>query len=760
MLEDFADEKDGKLSQLADEVRASGADVAFATFAALLFRHADAEDLAHYTVADLERLAQSGWESLQKREPGQPRVEVMAPEQVAVTEEDNGRAISVIEALNDDKPFLFGSVKNELHAQNIDIHLVVHPIFAVERDPYGNLIAFHGEARHGDGHAHESFVHIHVGAMDDEYHREALTRSILDVHRDVDAAVADWPKMRRVLQDAIESFKTNPPPVPREDLAESIAFLEMIERQTFILTGMREYRLEGSGDDGELVAEQGEGLGILRDPQIKVLRRGRDLVTLNPEIRAFLRRSEAVYISKANVRSRVHRNVHLDYIGVKRYESGALVGELRIVGLFTSEAYTESVEDIPILRRKIETVVDALGFDPNSHSGNAVVNILETYPRDEIFQIEAPLLARFALAILHLSERPRVRVLPRIDPFDRFVSLLIYIPRDRYTTQVSEAIERMMAEVYRGHISAVSVFMPEGVLNRIHLIVGRREGETPSPDPRELEDRIAALIQTWQDELQRAAANAPKLGLDRHKVTVWADAFPESYRATYSAERAVRDITILERITEDTPTAILFFRRESDGESRCSLKIYHRAEPILLSARVPILENMGFLVVTERTFCVNAPDDAVYLHDITLERRARCARLCREASVAVYRGVGRSGGERRVQRAAARLGARLARDRDPAGSVALPAADRRGVRPGPDGPDADPLPRYRPRADRPLHRPFRSQPAPRRAPLAAVGHRLGHRGALPGRGDAGGRHHCPPLPKPHRFHPADQRVPA
>ncbi|GAB5374481.1 MAG: NAD-glutamate dehydrogenase [Acuticoccus sp.] len=622
MLDEERNDKDGKLSQLAEEVRASSTDVGFATFAALLFERADAEDLAHYHVEDLHRLAVVAWKSMQRRTPGEPRVIVMAPDQVAVTEEDSGRDICVIEALNDDKPFLFGSLSNELHAQNIEIHLVVHPIFSVERDPMGHLIGFHGAARPGDGFRHESFVHVHIAALDDPDMRRELQQSLLDVHHDVDAAVADWPKMRARLSEAIEDFQTNPPAVPRAELEEAVAFLKSIESSQFILTGMREYRLDGSVEDGELVPVSTEGLGILRDPQIKVLRRGYEMVALNSEIRAFLKRNAPVYISKANVRSRVHRNVHLDYVGVKRYADGVLVGELRIVGLFTSEAYTQSVEDIPILRRKVGAVIDELGYDPDSHSGNALVNILENYPRDEMFQIDEGLLARFAYAILQLSERPRVRVLPRIDPFGRFVSLLIYVPKDRFTDTVRESIEHMMAHEYEGHISASHIFLPEGVLARLHLIVGRRGGETPEPDTRQLEDRISTLIRTWSDDLLRASANAPKLGLDRLKINAWADAFSDSYRATYTAERAVRDITILERIGEETPTAILFFRREGEADNRCSLKIYHLGAPILLSARVPILENMGFVVVNERTFRIDTASetDNIYIHDMTLDR--------------------------------------------------------------------------------------------------------------------------------------------
>ncbi|MEM7696380.1 MAG: NAD-glutamate dehydrogenase [Pseudomonadota bacterium] len=618
MLEDFSDAKDGTLSALADKVRQTGGDVAFATFSEALFRHAAAEDLANYSVDDLHRLAKAGWRAMQLRTPGKARIEVMAPDDVNITEE-TGHAITVVEALNDDKPFLFGSLKNELHAQNLDLHLVVHPIFSIERDEEGRLARFHGEARHGDGLPHESFVHVHVEAIDDPGQRDALAASLRAVEADVDATVADWQPMLDRVRATIARFQETPPPIPAEELEEGLAFLQKLADGDFIMTGMRQYALDGSVETGELIADEDAGLGILRNPDIKVLRRGTDLVTLNSEIRAFLKRSAPVYISKANVRSKVHRAAHLDYIGVKRYEDGALKGELRIVGLFTSEAYTESVRDLPILRRKVDAVTAALGFDPRSHSGNAVTNILETYPRDELWQIDEALLAKFTLAILQLSERPRVRILPRVDPFDRFVSLLVYIPRDRFTTQVREGIEALLAQAYDGHISARTTFMPEGVLTRLHLIVGRRHGETPTPDVRELEDQIAAMTRTFLDDLLRAALESPKRKLDRKEVLRWADAFSDSYRASYAPVRALQDISILKQIGEDAPLAILFYRRDTDTAARCSLKIYNHVHPIPLSRRVPILEAMGFLVVNERTFRIDAPNgEGIYIHDMSL----------------------------------------------------------------------------------------------------------------------------------------------
>src|SRR6185369_10831900 len=193
-----------------------------------------------------------------------------------------------------------------------------------------------------------------------------------------------------------------------------------------------------------------------------------------PEIMAFLKEPRPLIVAKANIHSRVHRRAYLDYIGVKRFDSsGNLIGEHRIIGLFTSTAYTRSAHSIPYLRRKIAAVEARAGFDPGSHSGKALANVLEHYPRDELFQIDEDTLYSFATAILQLDERPRVRVLARHDRFDRFVSVLIYVPRERYNSQVRSGIGAYLAKAYRGEVAAFYPFFPEGPLTRVHFIIRR-----------------------------------------------------------------------------------------------------------------------------------------------------------------------------------------------------------------------------------------------------------------------------------------------
>ena len=228
------------------------------------------------------------------------------------------------------------------------------------------------------------------------------------------------------------------------------------------------------------------GLGIMRSRDVGVVQRWNQPLVITPEIRALLNEPTLLIVTKSAVRSRVHRHVYMDYVGVKRFDpDGKLIGEFRIVGLFTSTAYTRSTRTIPYLRRKVDAVLERAGFDPDGHSGKALVNVLESYPRDELFQLDEDTLYHFAMAVLQLDERPRVRVLPRRDRFDRFVSVLVYVPRERYDSDVRKAIGEYLAEVYKGRVSAFHPFFPEGPLVRVHFIIAVSPGHVPNSGSRQ-----------------------------------------------------------------------------------------------------------------------------------------------------------------------------------------------------------------------------------------------------------------------------------
>jgi len=583
----------------------------------LFFGRAAPEDLARLSLDTLRTLAADARSHLAERRPGAVSVRVF---------DVPGGDATAIEAINDNAPFLLDSTLAELADRGFELRLVAHPILLVERGPDGTLQRISREAT-GAGHAgenRESFIHIEIARLPTEAAREDLKAALERVYADVHNSVADWQPMRARLTQAIETFRKAPPPLPAEEISEAVALLEWLLADNFTFLGMRDYRFP----EGEVAADPmaGTGLGIMRDPAVRVLRRGQELVVMSPEVRRFLTEPVALIITKANVKSRVHRRVHLDYVGLKLFTpAGKLDGELRIVGLFTAGAYTSSPLAIPYIRHKIGRIVANAGLDPESHSGKALLNVLETYPRDELFQVDQETLQRLVLEVLSLGERPRIRVLPRVDRFDRFVSVLVYIPKDRYDTDVRRRVGAWLAQVYAGRISAAYPYYPDGPLVRTHFIIGRDEGATPQVSQQQLEEGVTAIVRTWADGLKDALAAEHDLGTVTRLHTRFADAFTAAYREAFTAPEAIGDIRLIERLSAQRPRAVDVYRKPGDPDERIALKVYSYADPMLLSDRVPLLEHAGFIVVSERTYRISPQSgegvETVWLHDMTLARR-------------------------------------------------------------------------------------------------------------------------------------------
>jgi glutamate dehydrogenase len=472
------DKHDVEKLKLIDAVQAtlSQEDPALAEFARAFYDRGASEDLVAYTADELIGFARHAWQDFQNHDLGTHRVSIEDPAFQAAGKKING--VTVVEIVNDNMPFLVDSVMDELQESKIEVHLVLHPIFIVEREENGVLasaIARKKPPKRTD--RQESLIHIHVTRIDSPEARAALKARLDKVLGDVRSVVDDFKPMQERLGEAIDTYKTTQIPGSSDELWEAIHFLEWMENDNFIFLGMREYMFEGGVEEGELSPHEGTGLGLLTDPDVRVLRRGSEFVQITPEIREFLKKPEPLIIAKANVKSTVHRRVHMDYVGAKLYDDeGNLIGELRIVGLFASTAYTEPTNTIPFLRRKVASVLARAGYGSESHSGRALRNVLEAFPRDELFQIDRDRLYDFSIAILQLDERPRIRVLSRPDKFDRYVSILVFVPRDRYSTEVRLNVGTYLASVYEGRVSAWYVTYPEGPLARVHYIIGRDKG--------------------------------------------------------------------------------------------------------------------------------------------------------------------------------------------------------------------------------------------------------------------------------------------
>ena len=514
------------------------------SFIELLFAGGTPEELDQYERRELAEVALSTLSFVNKRAVGTHKIRVSNPKITARSDFGLEAPITAIEILNDNMPFLVDSVMGELQERGLSVHLVQHPIITVPRTKTGRR---NGPISGADGDGvKESLIQIHVDRIDRGSERQDLVEALENVLQDVRLVVADWKKMMKRLDRLIAGFKSSPPPIPVEEIAEGIQFLLWLMDDNFTFLGMREYRFDQDNPESRFKQVARTGLGILKTPGLKVLRRGNELVSFTPELREFLNQPVPLIITKANVRSLVHRRTHMDYIGVKLYtKDGVLAGEMRIVGLFTSTAYTRSTKNIPYLRRKIVHVRRHAGFAPDSHSGKALQNVLEQYPRDELFQIDPNVLTSFALSILQLNEHPRIRVLPRVDRFDRFVSVLVYVPKDRYNTEVRLRIGHYLADIYDGRISAYYPSFPDGSLSRVHYIIGRYEGETPKPDRGKLEADITQLILTWDDRLHSALAANENLKKVRDRQRQFQGRFPPLIRKLSIAQTRYTTFTLL-----------------------------------------------------------------------------------------------------------------------------------------------------------------------------------------------------------------------
>ncbi|MFG1347229.1 NAD-glutamate dehydrogenase [Xanthobacter autotrophicus DSM 431] len=579
------------------------------------------EDLLPLTPSCVALLLNEAWTHLSGRPKGQTSVRIFNPEL-------HGGTVTVIEAVNDDMAFLYTSVAGEVIERGLELKLAAHPILHVERDAEGRVTGLEPPSPRGERSEEnrESLIHIHVAPIG-EAERAELKTVLEQVLADVRASNADFFAMRKQVKSLSKGYRREKRPYNAVAQEEAADVLEWLAEDNFVFLGLRHYELT---EDGGLRAEPNSGLGILRDPSMHELRLGDKPVVTTPEIRAFLEGPSPLLFTKASLRSRVHRRDVIDYVGVKAHdEMGQVTGEVRIIGLFTATAYTQPVREIPYLRLKAASVVREIGLEPDSHSAHALQTLLETYPRDDLFQIGTETLLVYAREILSLYDRPRLKVLARADRFDRFVSVLVFLPRERFDAELREKTGAILARVYGGTVSAVEQEFVTGLpLIRVHYDIGRSEGRIPEVDRAILEQEIAEAMLSWSDRLSAAIAAAP--GIDGETAARlkrrYAAAFGAGYEAAYDVATALTDIERLERLSPARPVALDFYRRPEDTDGRISLRLFSHGAPLPLSTRVPVLENMGLKAINERTYRISpdVPESGTearsWLHDMTLER--------------------------------------------------------------------------------------------------------------------------------------------
>ncbi|SDS26363.1 glutamate dehydrogenase [Nocardioides scoriae] len=582
------------------------------TLLQLFYRHVAPEDLLEREPQDLFGAVVAQLRLAQDRPQGTAAVKVFTPSASVNGWSAGGH--TVVEVVTDDMPFLVDSVSMVLTQEQHDLHLVVHPQLVVRRDLAGRLHGVLDEHSRTEEHdvARESWMHLEIDRVPDE-ELPAITERLQKVLLDVRDAVEDWTRMHAQVGAVVTELEEHPPPLPAEEIEQGASLLRWLAEDHFTFLGYREYALEEHAGGDTLVAVPGTGFGILRaDPGAPR--------PLPEQVAAHARDPQLLVLAKANSRATVHRPVFLDYVGVKKFDAdGQVCGERRFLGLFSSAAYTESVRRIPVLREKAAAVIEALALDPMSHAGKALMDVLETYPRDELFQTSVEELVPIASQVVHTRERRQLKLFVRRDRYGRFLSCLVYLPRDRYNTSVRERIAAILRRQLGGDSVEYTAHVGESFSARLHFVVRPAPGElVAEPDVPDLERRCAEAARSWRDDFTSAVVSAYGEEQGSRHVRTYASSFPEAYKEDYPPASGAVDLGRLEAITGEEGIALSLYEDVTAAPGEARLKVYRIGPPLSLSHVLPVLSTMGVEVVDERPYELVGLPRASHIYDFGL----------------------------------------------------------------------------------------------------------------------------------------------
>lgn len=574
------------------------------------FRRVGPDDLAVRGPEAWTALLLNLLEFLQVRQPGTPKVRVFNPNL-----EDSGWESNhtVVEVVTDDSAFLVDSVSMAIASQGALVHAVIHPVVHVERDVGGHLLAIPDGAGGGRGRA-ESVMHFEVDRRSEPAELVAMKQAVEATLRDVRACVADWHAMRDLALRVADELKDRPLPADASTRDEAQAFLRWLAADHFTFLGYREYVVETRGAEEVLAAVPGSGLGILRTDQAPP---PRPIASLPGRAAGRQGIGEVVIVTKTNARSTVHRPGHMDYISVLRFdEDGRAIGEQRFLGLFTSGAYARRPWDVPLVRHKYEAVMARSGFTRDSHNWKALRHVLETLPRDELFQGSAEELAEVALGILRLSQRQRVRVFVRHDRYGRFHSVMVFLPRDRFNEDVRQRVEAVLMRALGGERVDSTIHVSESPLARMHLVVRGRPGAASGLDLGRLEAEIAQIVRNWHDELRDLLVQRHGEDKGNRLANRYGRALPAGYIEAATPWVAATDVETAASLrgTDDLRLA-LYRSRKPGSEGRIGLKLFRFGSHLPLSDVLPMMENMGLRVLSEHPYELDLGGGNIYMQD-------------------------------------------------------------------------------------------------------------------------------------------------
>lgn len=584
-------------------------------FAQRYFSSSAAEDLRQRSIEDLYGILLSHWKFIYERAPGQAKIRIFNPEK---SRDGWCSSHTIIQISHDDIPFLVDSARMVLNRHGYQIHFIIHfGGFRVKRDKHHYITDVISNGTIEKDSTSEAPIYIEIDRLTNQKDMEELEADILRVFGDVRMAVVDWHKMLGQVEACLNELENNPPNLDLAELAESRDFLRWLMNNNFTFLGARDYKLIGNGTNRALQIIPGSGLGVLRDETMSAS--SKSYAELPPQARKMALSKDILIIAKTNTTSTVHRDAYTDYIGVKRFnDKGELIGERRFIGLYTSTAYHSSPRQIPFLRHKVDKILQDLGFPPDSHDGKEALHILETLPRDDLFQASHEELLEITLNILQLKERKRLRLIVRRDAFYRYFSCLVYVPRELFNTNLANAIQDILMQSFKGTECTFTTYFSDSVLARIHFLV-RVNPKTPVDyDVTEIEKKLIAVSRSWADDLKDQLISRYDEAEGLKYFSKYSKAFSTSYTEYYSPREAIEDIARMETLSA-TNLLAMRFEKSSVNNNMLSLKLFHAEQTMVLSDVLPILENMGLRIIGERPYELKFKDGRrVWINDFDM----------------------------------------------------------------------------------------------------------------------------------------------
>ncbi|MDF0605114.1 NAD-glutamate dehydrogenase [Neisseriaceae bacterium TC5R-5] len=585
------------------------------SFFPIYFEEAEHADLRQFSSLDLFGAMAAHYSFSAKRSIGQHKARIYNPD----FERDGWQSThTVIEIINDDMPFLIDSIAMLLSRYNLNLHLLIHPVLSVERDKSGLIQQV--KRTQDRSLPLESFIHVQIDRVSDLEILKNLEADLNRILTDIRLVVSDEPQMRERLSTISQELaQRQGADANQTEPSEAVDFLKWMDSRNFLFLGYCDYDLLRRDGQDSLKIVRNSGLGILRDQGDKEY--SASFEQLPPELRELAYQPLLIILNKSQTRSNIHRSAYIDFVGIKRFNNkGEVIGERRFLGLYTAHAYQTLPKDIPILRQKIAAVIRNCDYVDNSYKAKTLSFVLENYPRDELFQIPVEVLGPIAEGIVSLQERPRVRLFVRTDRYHRYVSCLVYVPRDSFNTEIRLKIEKALLQAFQGSHAEFSVQISDSSLARVHYIIRTDTVKLVEFNVSEIETEIARLTRGWVEQLHQLLIETHGEEQGNVLFNRYRNAFPTAYREEFSIRNALSDIQNLETLSPTSPLSMKLYRPFHRNTSPFNLKLFHESQALSLSASLPILENMGIKVRDEHPYCIQRSDGSVaWISDFGLD---------------------------------------------------------------------------------------------------------------------------------------------